>query len=293
MEIENMQAEIAEETADTEVTTPELLDAFDDGWDSDGIPSGLEDVDTEAEEADSEEAEANQQEAGSADASDVEKAPETKQEAETKPENQRITLKHYTGDREASLDETVVLAQKGIDYDIKVPKLNAKIADYEEFLKEIAAPNNYSIEQLIDTTRARLYQEEQKRLGNEISEADSLLKVQADRANRLKDVAAQQENAAKQQQEEASKKQQESLQRFIALYPDVKAVDIPNEVWQKEAEIGDLATAYTMYRNKQLEAEIAAIKTNEKNAKRSTGSQRNTGAAKTVSAFDEGWDSID
>lgn len=293
MEIENMQAEIAEETADTEVTTPELLDAFDDGWDSDGIPSGLEDVDTEAEEADSEEAEANQQEAESADASDVEKAPETKQEAETKPENQRITLKHYTGDREASLDEAVVLAQKGIDYDIKVPKLNAKIADYEEFLKEIAAPNNYSIEQLIDTTRARLYQEEQKKLGNEISEADSLLKVQADRAKKLKDVAAQQENAEKQQQEEAAKKQQESLQRFIALYPDVKAVDIPNEVWQKEAEIGDLATAYTMYRNKQLEAEIAAIKTNEKNAKRSTGSQRNTGAAKTVSAFDEGWDSID
>ena len=120
-----------------------------------------------------------------------------------------------------------------------------------------------------------------------------MLKVQADRANRLKDVAAQQENAAKQQQEEASKKHQESLQRFIALYPDVKAVDIPNEVWQKEAEIGDLATAYTMYRNKQLEAEISAIKTNEKNAKRSTGSQRNTGAAKSVSAFDEGWDSID
>ena len=150
---ENMQAEFVDEAVETEVTTPEALDAFDDGWDSDGIPSSLEDVDSEADEANSEEAEADQQEAESADASTTEEAPAAQEEAESKPADQRLTLKHYTGNREATLDEAVVLAQKGIDYDIKVPKLNAKIAEYEDFLKEIAAPNNYSIEQLMNPVK--------------------------------------------------------------------------------------------------------------------------------------------
>lgn len=290
---ENMQAEFVDEAVETEVTTPEALDAFDDGWDSDGIPSSLEDVDLEADEANSEEAEADQQEAESADASTTEEAPAAQEEAESKPADQRLTLKHYTGNREATLDEAVALAQKGIDYDIKVPKLNAKIAEYEDFLKEIAAPNNYSIEQLMDATRAKLYIAQQQKLGNDVSESDALLKVQADRAQKATAEAEQQQAETQRKEEDAKAKREESLRRFIALYPNVKAESIPQEVWQKASEIGDLATAYTMHRNAELENEIAAMKTNQKNANRSTGSQRNTGASKTVSAFDEGWDSID
>lgn len=294
MDNENMQAESVETAADTEVTTEDMLSAFDDGWDSDGSPTGTEDAEVEAGDANGDEAEANQQQADDADASTTEEPAAEAESAEQAAANQpKLKLKHYSGDREVGLEEATTLAQKGIDYDIKVPKLNAKIADYEAFLKEIAGNSNMSIEDVIDSTRARLYQANEKQNGRDISDTDALLKIQADRRNKAIADAEQQETEAKQKREAADKKINESLNKFMQLYPNVKAADIPQDVWLKAEQLGDLSTAYTMHKNAELERELTALKTNQKNANRSTGSQRNTGAATNFSAFDEGWDSID
>lgn len=295
---EFVYADSMETTETAAVTTDADFGAFDNEWDGDGQTASDEDEGFDMDEADGEEADADQQEADNAadtQAEDTAETADNKEQTEAKKEeaaDQRFTLKHLDEVREVSRDEVIALAQKGMDYDRKTGKLTEKIEEYEAFLKELAEPAGLDIEQLMDATRARVYKDKEARAGREVSDTDALLKVQRDRANRQKNKEIEAETTAKQQKDDAEKQRSAMFSRFVEIYPEVKATDIPQSVWAEVNKTGNLVEAYARYENKQLRDKVAILEQNAKNASRSTGSRKSAGAAKVKDPFDAVWDSF-
>ncbi len=265
----------------------EMFDGF-----GEGTPGGEQ---TEPEDEDVIEEEPEKEEQADQPADEPEEEPEESKEEpveEAKTEDQLFSLKHLGETKDYSKEETITLAQKGLDYDrirterdaLKAEK--ASLQEHEDFLKELAALANTSIEQLMVDTKAKLVQADEKKKGNNITLEQAKYRV---------------ETEAKIKKAEAPKasKRDESFQRFTEQYPGVD--EIPKEVW---AEFGDgskvdLSVAYTRYLNnealKKSQEELAKVQErlkvleqNEKNKKRSTGSRRSNGAP-TVDKDLEGW----
>lgn len=294
---DNYQAETVDTAESTEVTTEGFQDAFDDAWDSDGYTEAESETVEETEDATSDASEADQhEEEVAADDNAAEAAePESVEDDANKAGDQRFTVKAFDEIKELDLsnpqhkEEALTLMQKGLGFDRKVENLNGKITEYEEFLKELAEPLGLNIEQLIDTTRARLFKAEEEKAGREISETDALLKVQGDRAAK-KTKAEQQGKAAA---DEAKQRNDDAIKKFIASeYGKVDPKTIPQSVWDDFHKNGDLIGAYTRYENGKLKAEMEAMKQNQKNEQRSTGSRKTAGASAKKSPFDQGWDDI-
>ena len=162
-----------------------------------------------------------------------------------------------------------------------------------DFLKEMAAPLNLSVEELIDNTRARMLIQQKKEAGEELSEMEALTIIQRNRAEKQAEAQATDEKAAS----EAAKAQM--IRAFVNEFPDVKATDIPADVWAECSRTGDLAGAYRKYADGLKDKEIArlskeneTLKQNQKNKDRSTGPRRSAGAATPKDPFDEAWDSF-
>lgn len=285
----NTNAEMTEEViSDTE------LSAFDDSWDditpdegdfdlTGGEETDTEEVETESETGDPDEGAEAQPEAETTE--DAEDTADTPKEDEKGAEGHQLyTLKSPAGEKQCSLDEVLALANKGMDYDgVKQDRDRMR-----EFLKELAAPSGYTIEELMDTTRARMLMSRKKAEGVEMSEMDALTEIQRNRAA-----------AVAEGQHKAETQKQEMINTFLAEFPNVKAADIPQEVWQACRETGDLAGAYRKYANSQKDSEITrlkqeleTLKLNQKNKDRSTGSRKSAGATTPKDPFDEGWDSV-
>ena len=295
---EFVQAETMETTETAAVTTDADIGAYDSEWDGDGQTMTDDDDGFDMDETDGEEVEADQQNTdeadvlGAADAADTAETKEQTEEQKTETADQRFTLKHLDEVREVSRDEVIALAQKGMDYDRKTKNLSEQIEEYEAFLKELAEPVGLDIEQLMDSTRARLFKAKEAKEGREISDTDALLKVQRDRASRQKQKKIEAETTAQQQKEAAEKERNAMLTRFVEIYPEVKATDIPQSVWAEVNKTGNLVEAFALHENKQLRDKIAVLEQNTKNAARSTGSRKSAGASKPKDPFDDIWDSF-
>ena len=79
---------------------------------------------------------------------------------------------------------------------------------------------------------------------------------------------------------------------FLQAYPDVKADEIPKEVWEDAGRTFDLTGAYQRHELRQLRAENEKLRQNEKNKGRSTGPRKTAGATTPKDPFDEAWDSV-
>ena len=64
---------------------------------------------------------------------------------------------------------------------------------------------------------------------------------------------------------------EKDMERFLAAYPEVKAGDIPREVWQQVATGVPLLTAYAMHENRQLKMQLAAERQDKLNRQRTPG----------------------
>lgn len=213
---------------------------------------------------------------------------ETEKQQEEKG-HQLYTLKTPKGEKQCSLDEVLVYANKGMDYD----GMRQDRDRLRDFLKEMAAPLNLSVEELIDNTRARMLIQQKKEAGEELSEMEALTIIQRNRAEKQAEAQATDEKAAS----EAAKAQM--IRAFVNEFPDVKATDIPADVWAECSRTGDLAGAYRKYadslKDKEIERltkENETLKQNQKNKDRSTGPRRSAGAATPKDPFDEAWDSF-
>lgn len=224
---------------------------------------------------------------------DTEVTEEPKEEPaeEAKTEDQLFTLKHLGETKDYSKDEIIPLAQKGLDYDrirterdaLKAEQTSLK--EHEDFLKELAELAGQSIEDLMVDTRARLIVQDEKKKGNSISFENAKYRVQSE---------------LKAKKAPAQSKLQESFAMFAKVYPDVKAEDIPKEVWTEFADgKRDLSVVYTEYLSraelrktqqelKQLKEKMQAAEQNQKNRQRSTGSRRSNGSPHVDHDLD-GW----
>ena len=285
---EENQVETMEESS---ALSDELLNAINEDWDTDVLP-GDDPADEEEQEETADSGEnADQQEAKEP----QDKAAETETEPEkAEAETDQFELKHLDETRTVSREEVITLAQKGMDYDrirTKYDELKAGEAQrsaHESFLKELADSAGQSVEDMIDTARARMLANKATAEGKTLSEEDALEQIKQEKA---KQAPAEKPESTEEKSTEKDREteRQQSFLRFSREFPEVKAEEIPAEVWKDFAEgKGDLADLFARQENKRLKAELAAMKQNEENRKKSTGSRATAGSAKK-SAFDEAW----
>ena len=285
---EENQVETMEEGS---ALSDELLNAINEDWDTDVLP-GDEPADEEEQEETADNGDnADQQEAKEP----QDKAAETEAEPEkAEAETDQFELKHLDETRTVSRDEVITLAQKGMDSDrirTKYDELKAGEAQrsaHEAFLKELADSAGKSVEDMIDTARARILASKAEAEGKTLSVEDALAQIKQEKEKQATEEKPEQpEKPSAEENKEAER--QQSILRFSKEFPEVKAEEIPADVWKDFAEgKGDLADLYARQENKRLKAELAVMKQNEENRKKSTGSRATAGSAKK-SAFDEAW----
>lgn len=280
------EADLAAFDTDWNETAPDE-DDFDLSDDTSDAEPDTEDA-AESEDTDSEENTSTEKPAESEAPKEEDEQTETEEQQEEKG-HQLYTLKTPKGEKLCSIDEVLVYANKGMDYD----GMRQDRDRLRDFLKEMAAPLNLSVEELIDNTRARMLIQQKKEAGEELSEMEALTIIQRNRAEKQAEAQASDEKAAS----EAAKAQM--IRAFVNEFPDVKATDIPADVWAECSRTGDLAGAYRKYADglkdseiKRLTKENETLKQNQKNKDRSTGPRRSAGAATPKDPFDEAWDSF-
>lgn len=297
MENENLNTELENTAADEEL----YGDVFDDTWED-----APEDADEDEEAYAAASGEGSEE---TAEDESVQEQTETEEaEAETSQEaaggeegNQLFTLKHLNEEKQYSLEDIRALAQKGLDYDHirqdrdSLRQKQQSFDGYEKFLTELAEKSGLSIQEQIDMTRALWLIEEEKKNGKTLSEGDAILRIQRNKAEKITDDAsdaeAQEAGDDVIKGDHSVEKRDASFRRFVAEYPDVKAEDIPQEVWTAFGKgEGDLADIYARHENNRLKAEIERLKQEKKNKDRSTGSRRTAGATTPKDIFDETWD---
>ena len=281
-----MEDEVKEFDIDS-MSDDELFDGL-----NDDIPDeeAEESPEKETEDEDEPEEDADQQKSEEEDDSDNGKPEETEEEAEKKEPDQPFVLKHLDQTYEVNRDQVVQLAQKGMDYDrIRTERdsMKPKFEEYEAFLKRIAG--DQSIDDLIDSTLAKLDVQDAEKRGEELDEVEQFKKLRIERVKRDAKNPALAPKEPETEEDKEKARLSKSIQRFIKAYPDVKATDVPPEVWKDYREHrADLVDCYQLYENKKLKDEIKSLKQNQKNKERSTGSKKSAGK-KTVDKWFDGW----
>lgn len=291
----------------TEETVQETSEGFEasesaeaDDWDDIDL-SDVQDNDPDQDESEEEEATEAPDEADQQNEEPAEE--ETPTEENDQPDGQEeadqptFDLKYMGEIKTVGREEVVTLAQKGLNYDRILGERDtakaevSRLQEYENFLQELAGPDNLSIEDLIDSTRAEVLA---KKEGLDPSVA--LQRIKLDRDKRAFEAQKSREQADQRAKQAEEERQQEDFRRFVQAYPGVKAQDIPAEVWEKVRGGVPLVTAYAQHENKQLREENAALKAkvetaeqNKKNKERSTGSQSSAGKSSKKDIFEELW----
>lgn len=267
--------EVIEESAPAEEVVEGFTDAELDAMWNDDDDDGFVETDT-AEEADQQTTEPAETE---------EAEPTEVEQPQDDGADQYLELKHFDEVKKVTKEEAKELAQKGMDYDRIRGKLNEantnieKLQKYEQFLNELKGGFS-SIEALMDDTRARL-----------LSDKEGITKEQA---------LARVQSARQQAEQQQSKNQvdinsvletmrRESLTAFKQAYPEVKAKDIPQEVWDDMRNTNNLVASYAKYVAKKLTEENATLKKNAENKARSTGSMKSSGNKSQRDEIDDMW----
>ena len=274
------------EAVEQEVELEEAdFDALDDGWDEDS------DFDTDVSATEDDEGSEDHEDAqpdGTTDEEAETTEPETEEQGSTAEEgNQLFTINYLGNEEQLTLEQMTALAQKGRDYDHvreERDKLKGETGRQLAFLKDLADRAGLTVDEQIDRTRALWLMNEEFDKGNEISETEALLRVQREKGK-----------PEEAQEDDDNRDYTPEIDRFLKVYPDVQAADIPQEVWDECKRLdGDLLGAYQAWEIRKLKAENAKKQQeerNNKNKERSTGSRTSAGAAKQKDDFDEGWDS--
>lgn len=285
-------------TSVNEETENEDLDLYDDDNDPewDAVTWGKDDEDETSDDAGEEDI--DDKGAEDADHSDTETPAETKDgpaeeaaEAEAADTDQYLELKHFGETKKVGKEEAKVLAQKGMDYDNvrgerdtarserdALKTENAKLKELEAFLNEVRGDQFASIDDFMLDTRARMRSEAN---GTKFEDELAALK-------------------SKQTPAEAQKPAEEKpspVDEFLHRFPNVKAEEIPESVWEEVRQTGDLVGAYVKHMESQkadeiqkLKDEIETLKQNQKNKERSAGSSRSSGNKSGKSTIAELWD---
>lgn len=216
-----------------------------------------------------------------------------------------FTIKVNKEERKVTLEEMTTLAQKGADYD-RVKEQNTKhqqtIADLQsklegvssqqavlDILGTIAQRSNSTLEQLAES----LYINFRKSAGASEDVAREELKS----AKLEKELNSYKAKQTQQQEQEtdAEARAKRDLEDFAREYPEVELTEELVDKLVPDIQNGmTLSAAYRKYEKAQdsariaeLERQLAAKAQNDKNKKRSPGSQQDSGGRNSMSDYEE------
>lgn len=199
-------------------------------------------------------------------------------------------------------EEVVNNFQKGLNYDKMVEKYNnLEHSKAFSYVSKKAQELGITVDEYMDQVEA--YEQEQEK-AREQEKLDEMISngVPEDVA---KEVIATSQLRKQLQEEknqlEKEKKAREDKERenqeyldFLEAFPDVKAEDIPKEVYA-EARKSNLTTAYMKWQNAELKKQVDRLKQNEKNISSSVGSTTQFGSEDETGKTDlflEGFNSV-
>ena len=293
----------------TETVEQTSEDAFLAGWEDSDSPI---EADQPEEEEEAEEAPADnesEEEAQEEDASPSDQKKEENSEPAAAPEAEEVKadapktwmLRHLDEQKEVGEQEMVALAQKGMDYDRIREKYN-EAKPVMDLFREFAKQANLTVPEYV----AHIRMQAKKAAGMNDADAKRAVELE-DREAAVAQKEEAQKEAEKQQSAESQAKADADARRkadiaeFQKTFPDAaKEPDkIPKEVWDGVKSGLSLVAAYARYQVEKAKAdaaaaakETAAVKQNQKNAGRSTGSMKSAGEEKrNRDPFLEGWNS--
>lgn len=200
-----------------------------------------------------------------------------------------------------SIDDLITNFQKGLNYDKKNEQYealqNSKVEQYvSKKAKELGLTVDEYIEQVeeyeAEQEKAREQEKLEEMVNNGVPE-DIAREVIA--TSQLRKQLQAKENELKEREEAQNAKMNEEQEYadFIETFPNVKAEDIPKEVYEA-AQHSNLTSAYKDWLIKDLQTKLSIQQTNSKNAKSAIGSVTESGPTKKnepTDLFLEGFDS--
>lgn len=179
-------------------------------------------------------------------------------------------------------EEVAKLFQKGQNHD--------RIQEQLSPLKELA--EHYEID--IKTMTEMLYNDYFKMQAkkNNTTEAIERKTYELDNRDRKDKLARELNEQTAKEAEMKSKSKESMLKEFNNLYSDVKADEIPNEVWERVDKGSNLVDAYARYENSQLKTQLLKLtKQLENKAKAPVkGSKQGDVLANNNDPMFDGWD---
>lgn len=181
-------------------------------------------------------------------------------------ETQKIKIKYNHEEKELTLEEATLLAQKGMNYD----KLLTRLDEYHnnpalQYLNNLAEKNGTTTEELVQYWK----QQEEQQMINELVQKNIPEEYAREMIENRK--FREQQLSEKKQNEAAAKvkeQREQELQEFINTFPDVKAEDIPEEVVDMVQGGTPLKYAYMEHQFKQLNDKVKILETNLNNKKK-------------------------
>lgn len=274
--------------SDIDFSDLEILDG-----DEEESQGGETQNDTAEPEADQQEGEAEAEAANEPTA----EAQEQTDRSEGADQPELIELKHLGQTVRVTPEQLNAYAQMGLDYQrIREDRDAARkeverLTAMETFLKELAAPQGISVEDLIDGARAEVLAKKEH-----LNKDVALQRIKLDRERKAFEAQKDQQKREAQAKSQEEAKRQEQFLRFARTYPKVKPNDIPKDVWDAFKDGEDLVNAYARFENRELkekvsklESQLETAKKNSENKRRSAGSQRSAGSASEMDEFDRAW----
>lgn len=274
--------------SDIDFSDLEILDG-----DEEESQGGETQNDTAEPEADQQEGEAEAEAANEPTA----EAQEQTDRSEEADQPELIELKHLGQTVRVTPEQLNAYAQMGLDYQrIREDRDAARkeverLTAMETFLKELAAPQGISVEDLIDGARAEVLAKKEH-----LNKDVALQRIKLDRERKAFEAQKDQQKKEAQAKSQEEAKRQEQFLRFARTYPKVKPNDIPKDVWDAFKDGEDLVNAYARFENRELkekvsklESQLETAKKNSENKRRSAGSQRSAGSASEMDEFDRAW----
>ena len=274
--------------SDIDFSDLEILDG-----DEEASQGGETQNDTAEPEADQREGEAEAEAANEPTA----EAQEQTDRSEEADQPELIELKHLGQTVRVTPEQLNAYAQMGLDYQrIREDRDAARkeverLTAMETFLKELAAPQGISVEDLIDGARAEVLAKKEH-----LNKDVALQRIKLDRERKAFEAQKDQQKKEAQAKSQEEAKRQEQFLRFARTYPKVKPNDIPKDVWDAFKDGEDLVNAYARFENRELrekvsklESQLETAKKNSENKRRSAGSQRSAGSASEMDEFDRAW----
>lgn len=274
--------------SDIDFSDLEILDG-----DEEESQGGETQNDTAEPEADQQEGEAEAEAANEPTA----EAQEQTDGSEEADQPELIELKHLGQTVRVTPEQLNAYAQMGLDYQrIREDRDAARkeverLTAMETFLKELAAPQGISVEDLIDGARAEVLAKKEH-----LNKDVALQRIKLDRERKAFEAQKDKQKKEAQAKSQEEAKRQEQFLRFARTYPKVKPNDIPKDVWDAFKDGEDLVNAYARFENRELkekvsklESQLETAKKNSENKRRSAGSQRSAGSASEMDEFDRAW----